>query len=183
MSLEDLSKEISYALRHAPWEYELEMDEEGWVPVSQLLEALNGTKMWSDLTQRDLEKMIEEADKKRHEIVDGKIRAFYGHSIPMKIHKQEQNPPRILYHGTTNQAMPSIMEKGLLPKSRQYVHLSKDVETAETVGKRRDPKPVILKVLATEASQDGIKFYLGNEKVWLADMVPAKYLVKMTTTP
>lgn len=29
----DLSREISYALRHAPWEYELEMDEEGWVPV------------------------------------------------------------------------------------------------------------------------------------------------------
>lgn len=31
--LEELSKEISYALRHAPWEYELEMDQEGWVPV------------------------------------------------------------------------------------------------------------------------------------------------------
>lgn len=30
---EELSKEISYALRHAPWEYELEMNEEGWVPV------------------------------------------------------------------------------------------------------------------------------------------------------
>lgn len=26
---ENLSKEISYALRHAPWEYELEMDEKG----------------------------------------------------------------------------------------------------------------------------------------------------------
>ncbi len=36
-----LSKEISYALRHAPWEYELEMDEEGAVPVVQLLDALH----------------------------------------------------------------------------------------------------------------------------------------------
>ena len=38
---EELSKEISYALRHAPWEYELEMNEEGWVPVEQLLDALH----------------------------------------------------------------------------------------------------------------------------------------------
>ena len=29
MNLVDLSKEISYALRHAPWEYELELDEKG----------------------------------------------------------------------------------------------------------------------------------------------------------
>lgn len=34
---EELSKEISYALRHAPWECEPEMDEEGWIPVEQLL--------------------------------------------------------------------------------------------------------------------------------------------------
>ena len=32
-----LSKEISYALRHAPWEYELELDDNGWVSVEQLL--------------------------------------------------------------------------------------------------------------------------------------------------
>ena len=39
--LTELSKEISYALRHALWEYELEMDEEGWVPIEQLLDALH----------------------------------------------------------------------------------------------------------------------------------------------
>ncbi len=44
MDYTGLSKEISYALRHAPWEYELEMDEEGWVPVEQLLSALHSDK-------------------------------------------------------------------------------------------------------------------------------------------
>lgn len=29
MNLVELSKEISYALRHAPWEYELELDKQG----------------------------------------------------------------------------------------------------------------------------------------------------------
>ena len=41
MNLVELSKEISYALRHAPWEYELELDEQGFVPIAQLLHALN----------------------------------------------------------------------------------------------------------------------------------------------
>lgn len=83
-----LSKEISYALRHAPWEYELEMDEEGWVPVEQLLEALHRTVKWSNICEADLNEMIEKSEKKRHELADGRIRAFYGHSIPMKILKE-----------------------------------------------------------------------------------------------
>ena len=36
-----LSKEISYALRHAPWEYELEIDDDGYVDINQLLASLN----------------------------------------------------------------------------------------------------------------------------------------------
>ena len=110
---ENLSKEISYALRHAPWEYELEMDEEGWVPIGQLLEALHRAEKWRNICEADLSKMIEESEKKRHEMKDGKIRAFYGHSIPMKILKEEKMPPDILYHGTARRFMSSIMENGL----------------------------------------------------------------------
>lgn len=54
-NLEKMSKEISYALRHAPWEYELEMDEEGWVPVEQLLDALHRESDWKNITQEDIE--------------------------------------------------------------------------------------------------------------------------------
>lgn len=48
-----LSKEISYALRHAPWEYELEMDEEGAVYVIQLLDALHKSARWKNVTEND----------------------------------------------------------------------------------------------------------------------------------
>ncbi len=174
-----LSKEISYALRHAPWEYELEMDEEGWVPVEQLLNALHRDKKWVDICETDLIRMIEQSEKKRHELKDGKIRAFYGHSIPMKILREEQMPPDVLYHGTARRFLESIKEKGLLPQGRQYVHLSQDIETAENVGKRRDDKPCILIIDAKRAWDEGIKFYLGNEKVWLADTVPGRYIEEM----
>lgn len=176
--LEELSKEISYALRHAPWEYELEMDEEGWVPIEQLMDALHRTKKWINIREPDLAEMIEQSEKKRHELKNGRIRAFYGHSIPMKIIKEEKTPPDILYHGTAKRFIQSIMEKGLLPQNRQYVHLSQDIETAEDVGKRHDDKPCILIIDAKRAWNEGIKFYLGNEKVWLADTVPSQFIKK-----
>lgn len=176
--LEELSKEISYALRHAPWKYELEIDEEGWVLLEQLIDALHRTEKWSYISETDIKKMIEESEKKRHEIECGKIRAVYGHSIPMKIIKEEKEPPNILYHGTARRFIESIKENGLLPKPRQYVHLSEDIKTAEIVGKRHDDKPYILIIDAKQAWNEGIKFYHGNEKVWLADIIPSRYIKK-----
>lgn len=180
MNYLELSKEISYALRHAPWEYELELDENGWVSVKQLLTALNESDKWENVTVEDLEHMIENSDKKRHELVEGKIRALYGHSIPKRIAKEITEPPAILYHGTARRFLESIEDIGLLPKGRQYVHLSNDIETALQVGKRHDDKPVILEINAKKAWDEGIKFYLGNDKVWLADNIPSKY-IKVTS--
>jgi putative RNA 2'-phosphotransferase len=61
------------------------------------------------------------------------------------IKKTKAVPPDILYHGTGEKYVSSIDKEGLLPKSRLYVHLSKDEETAVNVGKRHG-KPVIYKV-------------------------------------
>ncbi|MFL0253032.1 RNA 2'-phosphotransferase [Clostridium neuense] len=175
-----MSKEISYALRHAPWEYELELDENGWVSVEQLLNSLKENSKWKNVTVVDLEHIIENSDKKRHELVDGKIRALYGHSIPMKIVKESAEPPAMLFHGTARRFLQSIGNKGLLPKGRQYVHLSNDIEIALQVGKRHDDNPVILEIDAKKAWNEGIKFYLGNDKVWLADNIPSKYIKVMS---
>lgn len=70
----------------------------------------------------------------------------------------------------------SIMRDGLLPMKRQYVHLSVDTATATLVGKRRDIDPIILEIDALAAINDGIKFYVGNDKVWLCDKIPSKYI-------
>lgn len=98
MDYTKLSKEISYALRHAPWEYELELDRDGFVPVGQLLNAVNETGKYDKIiTADDLFHIIETSDKKRHELRNGKIRALYGHSIPMHISKEPLTPPDNLF--------------------------------------------------------------------------------------
>lgn len=171
-----LSKEISYALRHSPSEYGLELDDNGWVNLEELLIALKKKEEFKFLEAEDLVKMIETSDKKRHEIVNNKIRALYGHSISTKIQKDAIEPPQYLYHGTARRFIQSIKENGLLPQDRQYVHLSIDIETAIQVGKRRDKKPVILTVKAKLAWENGVGFYKGNDKVWLSDAIKSEYI-------
>lgn len=176
MDYQKLSKEISYALRHAPHEYELELDEAGWVDISQLLTALNGDARWATITEDDLQQMLAHSDKKRHELADGRIRALYGHSVSKKLIKQAEQPPDQLFHGTARRFLPSILKEGLKPRGRQYVHLSSDTDTASVVGKRRDDQPVILSINAQRAWKDGVQFYHGNEMIWLADYIEPKYI-------
>ncbi|MFN5706950.1 MAG: RNA 2'-phosphotransferase [Planctomycetota bacterium] len=172
-----LSKTISHALRHEPWLYELELDGEGWVPVAHLLESLRcENKYWETLTQSDIEEMIRTSSKRRHEIRDGNIRAIYGHSIPDKLKRVAATPPEILFHGTSPAVVDVIKTEGLNPMNRQNVHLSIDRATAFEVGKRKAKEPVLLRVRSLEASESGVAFYEGNEKVWLADAIPPEFI-------
>ena len=176
MNYPNLSKEVSYALRHVPWEYELELDSDGWVSVDQLISSFRNSEEWKGLTEEDLVKMVSLSEKKRHEIKNGKIRAFYGYSIPMKISKEIGNPPKFLYHGTSVNFLPEIKSNGLKPMSRQYVHLSEDTDTARLVGKRKEGDTIIL-VIDTELAQSkGVTFYVGNDKVWLSDYIPPEFI-------
>ncbi len=172
-----LSKTISHALRHEPWLYELELDKEGWVEVDILIKTLSQEREgWKNLSTQDLEEIIKRSSKRRFEIKGNKIRALYGHSVPEKLLKEPVPPPEILFHGTSHRAWEIIKSSGLLPMNRQYVHLSSDKKTAIEVGKRKDKNPIILMVKSQEAFEKGIKFYKGNEKIWLADYVPAGYI-------
>lgn len=176
MDYKQLSKEVSYALRHAPKEYDLNLDGNGWVKVEELLWALKKRERWLTISINDLVMMIELSDKKRHEIVENKIRALYGHSLPSKVSKVKSEPPKFLYHGTARKFLESIKKQGLLPQDRQYVHLSVDKETAYEVGKRRDDKPVLLRIKAKTAHEKGISFYIGYEKIWLSDSIPCEFI-------
>lgn len=171
-----LSKQIAYILRHAPWEYELELDEEGWVPLEQLLEGLRTEEGLAKVSAEHVEEMIRTASKTRYELRDGNIRAYYGHSVPGKIVKQRTEPPAILYHGTVEKFVPLIRESGLRPMSRQYVHLSADTDTARIVARRRGSGIVLLSVRAAEAFASGIPFYREDNGIWLSEPIPPNWI-------
>jgi putative RNA 2'-phosphotransferase len=174
---DELSKVLSHALRHEPWLYELELDDEGWASLDAVLGALRGERAeWGDLSRADVERMIEGSAKRRHEIVGDRIRALYGHSLPGKLRRERATPPAVLYHGTSPEAAKTILDDGLKPMSRQYVHISVDTAVAREVGRRKSRTPVLIEIDARRAHEAGVPFYEGNDKVWLADLVPARFM-------
>jgi putative RNA 2'-phosphotransferase len=172
-----LSRMMAYALRHHPEEFGLVLDEEGWVEVEALVQALRKRRVeWRDVQREDFARVIEQSEKKRYEMRGDKIRAYYGHSVGGKIEHEGSKPPRELYHGTTPKAYEVIRGEGLRPMGRQYVHLSEDEETARAVALRRTSKPIILRIAAWKAYERGQRFYIGNDNVWLVDAVAPEYI-------
>jgi putative RNA 2'-phosphotransferase len=156
-----LSKIISHALRHEPELYGLSLDEEGWTDVEELLLAIknkSSNNVFEDLTVADIRIMIMNSSKKRFELRNDRIRAQYGHSLSSIIIQEKNIPPKVLYHGTLQSNVSLIIKEGLKPMKRQYVHLSIDINVAETVAKRRKGEVRILEIDAIEAYNDGFSF-------------------------
>lgn len=176
--LDKLSVFISLVLRHKPDAAGITLDEHGWANVQELLDGINNTGRKIDIGV--LEEIVRTDNEQRYSFNEDKklIRANQGHSIPVDVELKEDVPPEFLYHGTAERFIKSIMEEGLKSMSRLYVHLSKDIETANKVGKRHG-SPVILRVQSGKMNQDGIKFYISENGVWLTKKVDVKYLEQM----
>jgi putative RNA 2'-phosphotransferase len=172
--LNDTSKFIALVLRHKPEEIGISLDEHGWANVDELIAGIAKTQ---PLDMAMLEEIVSSDDKQRYSFNEDKtlIRANQGHSIPVDVELEKKIPPEILYHGTGEKYVESIERQGLIPKSRLYVHLSADYETAVKVGSRHG-KPVVYTVAAEKMQNDGYVFYQSVNGVWLTKNVPAEYL-------
>lgn len=172
--LKEISKFLSYVLRHCPEDIELTLDPEGWASISELISKAQ-TKI--DITQELIEQVVATSDKQRFKISDDNlsIRASQGHSIKVNLKLTPQKPPATLYHGTATRFLDSIKQEGLKPGQRHHVHFSTDVATAKAVGQRYG-KPVILKINSENMFKQGYKFFLSDNNVWLTEYVSTQFL-------
>ena len=177
MSLKNISKYLSLILRHKPEVIGISLDEHGWANVEELIAGIAKNH---DFNMDLLEEIVCSDEKQRYSFnVDMTlIRANLGHSVPVDVELEEQVPPDILWHGTGEKYVSAIDTEGLIPKSRLYVHLSKDEGTATKVGSRHG-KPVVYQVLAKKMYDDGYNFFISVNGVWLTKTVPVKYLRKV----
>jgi len=163
-------KYLSFILRHSMEDFNAGLiDESGYMSISDLVKK--------GFTEELIEEIVNTNNKARYEYNEDhtKLRARQGHSIPVDVGLTPTTPPEILYHGTAERFIPSILKEGLKPMSRLYVHLSSDKETAINVGKRHG-KPVVLTINTQEMVDDGYQFFLSNNGVWLVKEVPVQYL-------
>jgi putative RNA 2'-phosphotransferase len=171
-----LSKQLSYVLRHNPASIGLQLDAGGWCDIEELIVKLTAS-LGLTVTRVELDQVVEENNKKRFAISEDntRIRASQGHSITVDLGYIPKTPPDVLYHGTAKQNLESIMKNGLVPGSRHDVHMSKDVETAKNVGTRHG-KPVVLEVDAKSMHKAGVEFFESENGVWLTKHVPSEFL-------
>ena len=170
-----LGKLLALVLRHKPEAIGITIDNHGWANVKELISAINKQEKF---TMKDLENIVNFDNKQRYSFNSdkSKIRANQGHSINVDVELEEATPPDILYHGTATKSRRSILENGLNPQNRLYVHLSDNELTATIVGKRHGD-PYIFKIDAKRMYEDGYKFYKSQNNVWLAKEVPTKYFI------
>lgn len=169
----DVSKQMSYWLRHDP--EDLEMDENGYVEIDELVGKLK--ERFPDVDRKFVEEMVEEG-KQRYEIEGDKVRAIYGHSMDIDLDLPEDKEVKELYHGTTSKGAYNVLINGLQAKDRSMVHLSATRDTAEEVAKRRTEDPVVLKVDVESAREDGLRFYRATDDIYLSRDIPMEHIEK-----
>lgn len=175
MNLIKVSRYLSLILRHKPETIGITLDKRGWANVKKLIEGIS--KDYPGFDMDILEEIVRADEKQRYSFNEDRalIRANQGHSIPVDVELEQVEPPEYLYHGTGEKYIDSIWRSGLIPKSRLYVHLSGDEETAKNVGERHG-EPVVLRVKSKAMHDQGFIFYKSKNGVWLTERVPVEFL-------
>jgi len=174
-----VSKFLSKHLRHTPESLGLRLQPGGWVSVDEILTASERIRF--AIPYDELLECVESSDKQRFSFDDtgDLIRANQGHSVEVDLQLDESQPPDVLFHGTVERFLASIMAEGLKKGNRHHVHLSKDEETARKVGARRG-KPIILRLDAGQMHDQGFKFFVSANGVWLTDAVPPAFFARVS---
>ena len=170
-----ISKTMAYLLRHDP--EGMEMDEEGFVRVEDLLKRLRNRRLRVD--GEDVEEIVCRDPKGRYEMRGDRIRALYGHSIDVDPSLPDRNLPDALYHGTKRQSAEKILREGIHSGGRRKVHLSTTVEGARQVGRRHSSNPVVLRIDCATARRGGASIERASEAVCVADAIPPQAVERL----
>lgn len=174
---ERLSRFLALVLRHRAHHFDLEMDDEGFVYVDDLLDLIDEEQQALDWVEAEhIEALTRIPGRKRFEVRGDQVRATYGHSFRRPIRYPPADPPAHLYVGTTRSRLPDVRMRGIRPAGRQYVHLSEDYDEAMTVARHQADDPVVLTVKAEEASRAGVLFHRPTEGIYLVNQIKPEFL-------
>lgn len=175
-----VSRMLTGILRHFPDKFNLKLDEHGWANINDVVEAIKKRHprfMW--LKPMHVEYFILTDPKGRFQldVNEKKVRAVYGHSIDVDLTDLPTDKiPEKLYYPTNAEEEEFILEIGLKPGERRWVHLSKSYEEAYIAGKHRTDDPVVLEINAKEAQENGIVFYRAAKTIYITKEIPVQYI-------
>ncbi|MDQ7843497.1 MAG: RNA 2'-phosphotransferase [Armatimonadota bacterium] len=170
-----LSRFLALILRHKPESVGITLDAAGFVELEMLAAAIAGQPGWAWVTAEAIRRLAGR-DVRRYELVEGRIRARYGHTVPIETPGTPVVPPEWLYHGAPAALLDHLRTVGLHPQDRQFVHLSATRQEALVVARRHSADAVVITVLARRAAEAGVTFYQAGPSLYLTRSVPPEFL-------
>lgn len=171
-----LSSFMAKILRHSPQKFGLTLDDYGFCAITELVNAIQNQPHWSHITEEEIRHIVAASPKQRYLIKDSKIKARYGHSVPVLQENSNRQLPAHLYHGTYKKALAPIQKEGILPMGRQQVHLSESPTFATLAAKRRKD-PLLIKIDTRIAREAGAVFHFAGNEVWLSTSLPPSSII------
>jgi RNA:NAD 2'-phosphotransferase (TPT1/KptA family) len=167
-----ISKKLSYFLRHHLDAVPGPVDPAGYVEISSLLQMPDFISI--KVTQEEILQVVETSDKKRFGLDSSKrkIRANQGHSIESgklidttQLLTKITVPQDYCVHGTTRQAIKLIKETGLKSMDRTHIHFA---SKPNAISGFRSDSTVLVHVDMAAAMADGIEFFISENDVILS---------------
>lgn len=175
IKVNELSRMLVYMLGHRPAEFGIVPSRDGLVPLKEVLKALHEEPGWRYVRQSHINEVLLGKDRFLFETESDRIRVLE-RRWDMKLGDGFlESIPSILLTPVRRRAHPVVMEKGLISAHGKLLVLSPDESMAGRIGRRQDPKPVLLQVEAEKARREGILFY-QFDSLYLCGEVPARYV-------
>ncbi|CAN8318628.1 unnamed protein product [Cochlearia groenlandica] len=196
-----LGRLLTRILRHMATDLSLNMRGDGFVRVDDLLKLNLKTSANIQLNSHtvvEFREAVRRDSKQRFSLVEENgellIRANQGHSIMTvvseKLLKRILSPEEapVCIHGTYRKNLESILAYGLKRMNRMHIHFSCGLPTdGEVISGARRNVNVLIFLNINKALEDGIAFYISDNKVILTEgndgVVPAYYFLKIESWP
>ncbi|KAK7018971.1 putative tRNA 2'-phosphotransferase [Favolaschia claudopus] len=190
-----LSKTLSWLLRHGAQSERLPMRPDGYVRVTDLL----ANPKLNSLTLEALQDIVKADSKQRFDLVyeeDAEawcIKANQGHSMKSvkldlkPILSVSNIPTGMAVHGTTRAAWESISVQGLSKMTRNHIHLAQGVVGEGVISGMRGSSQILIFVNVQRAIDAGIQFSLSNNGVILTEgdeqgILGTQYFLRVETS-
>ncbi len=155
LKIQALAKIMAYILGHRPDEFGLVPDSQGFVMIKELVQVLHEEEGWRHVRNSHINEVLLSPERRLFDWEENRIRAVdrKWFIAPLPSAPLET---KIYHTAIRRKAHRHVMEHGLQAAKDKFVILSPEQDMALRIGKRRDPKPVLLQVMVHKAFERGM---------------------------
>jgi len=152
-----LAKFMVYILGYRPDEFGLVPDSQGFVTVKELIQVLHEEEGWRYVHHSHINEVLLSPERALFEWEENRIRSVDRKWSFEPVHRASLET-KTYYTAIRRKAHRHVMETGLTAATNKFLILSPEREMAMRIGKRKDPKPVLIEVMAQTAIKEGVEF-------------------------